>query len=73
MSTPPVADISAQKKANRKKSKKASVEGASSPIDVNHVSEAMASSRLTPEQLEPPQDPTGDAKRENEAIKEISR
>jgi len=66
MSTPPVADVSSQKKANRRKSKKASVEGASSPTDVNHVNEATV---LTLEQM----NPASDLKRENEAIKEISR
>ncbi|KAF8426682.1 hypothetical protein EV426DRAFT_445656 [Tirmania nivea] len=72
MSTPPVADSSTQKKASRKKSKKASTEGASSPTDANHVSEVTAL-KLTPEQLEPSQDPAGDLKRENEATKEISK
>ena len=73
MSTPPVADISTQKKGNRKKSKKASIEGASSPTGANNVNEVTAPLKLTPEQLEPSQDPAGDLKRENEAIKEISK
>jgi len=73
MSTPQVADISTQKKANRKKSKKASAEGASSPTDANNVNEVTALLKLIPEQLEPSQDPATDLKRENEAMKEISK
>lgn len=73
MSTPLVADISTQKKANRKRSKKASVEGSSSPTGANNVNEATAPLKLTPDQLEPSQEPAGDLKRENEAIKEISK
>ncbi|RPB26265.1 hypothetical protein L211DRAFT_847414 [Terfezia boudieri ATCC MYA-4762] len=73
MSSPPAADISTQKKANRRKSKKASVEDASSPTDANNINEVTTSLKFTPEQLETSQDPTIDLKRENEAIKEISK
>lgn len=67
------ADVSPQKKAGQKKSKKISMEGISSPIHTNHTSEVTSPSKLNHEQLESLQGTSSENKRENESIKEISK
>lgn len=74
MTTTPInTSAPPQAKPRRKKGGKKGGDGSISPVDSNQGNEVIAPLKLVPEVMEPTEGANVEGKKENEAIKEISR